>query len=90
MGRFADGSHRSALLRRTNHCHGLSERPPADFGQWTVWHIDTNGQDVTALTQAIGAALDGEITRSVEESWQPYTQAFVVDKYINLLLNGHA
>lgn len=47
-------------------------------------------EDVTALTQAIGAGLAGKIPNPTKISWQPYSLEVVVDQYINLLLNGHA
>ena len=44
--------------------------------------------DPDALAEAIGAALDGKISRPPIESWQPYDIETVVDQYVNLLLNG--
>jgi len=47
-------------------------------------------EDVTALAQAIEAGLEGKTPHPTEESWHPYSFEAVVDKYISLLLNGHA
>lgn len=41
--------------------------------------------DTPALAAAIGCALDGGIPRPPEESWQPYVQDAVVDRYLYLL-----
>ncbi len=41
-----------------------------------------------ALAEAIGAALDGKISRPPIESWQPYELETVVDQYVDILLNG--
>ena len=41
--------------------------------------------DTPALAAAIGAALSGEVPRPSPESWQPYVQDAVVDRYLHLL-----
>ena len=45
--------------------------------------------DATALTQAIEAGLAGKTPHPTEECWYPYSLEAVVDRYIDLLLNGH-
>lgn len=47
-------------------------------------------ENVTALAQAIDAGLEGKTPHPTEESWHPYSFEAVVEKYIRLLLNGHA
>lgn len=42
--------------------------------------------DPTALSEAMLAALDGQVSRPSSESWQPFTLETVVDQYIDLLL----
>lgn len=44
--------------------------------------------DVDALAQAIGDALDGDVPAPVPESWAPYRQDIVADRYLQLMLGG--
>jgi glycosyltransferase involved in cell wall biosynthesis len=43
-------------------------------------------QDVSALAEAIRAALNGEIPSPSPESWQPYKLDTIVDQYLKLLI----
>ncbi len=42
--------------------------------------------DVRALTDAMEAALDGSLEPAPDESWQPYEQEAVVDRYLEVLV----
>jgi hypothetical protein len=41
--------------------------------------------DTPALAEAIDRALAGDVPRPSSESWQPYVQDAVVDRYLHLL-----
>jgi glycosyltransferase involved in cell wall biosynthesis len=42
--------------------------------------------DVRALAEAIDAALEGKVRPAPDESWRPFEQSVVVDRYVELLL----
>ncbi|MGH2630441.1 MAG: glycosyltransferase, partial [Actinomycetota bacterium] len=44
--------------------------------------------DVEELARGMGSALDGEVPRPTEESWRPYEQDTVVDRYLSVLVGG--
>ena len=44
--------------------------------------------DVAALADGIAAALDGRVPRPAPESWQPYEQETVVERYLDVLVGA--
>lgn len=44
--------------------------------------------DADALADGIAAALDGRVPRPARESWQPYEQETVVERYLDVLVGG--